>query len=400
MSLLANRLKSVKPSKTLAVNAKAKELAKKGMNIISLAAGEPDFDTPENIKQAAIDAINSGRTKYTAVGGTNELKNAVIEKFKRENNLSYSAEEIIIGTGGKQVIYNLFMASLNEEDEVIIPSPYWVSYPDMVALSGGTPVIVNTYEKDNFKLKAESLEESITKKTKWLILNSPSNPTGAAYDENDIEEIAEIMRKYPHVNIMCDDIYEHIIYDDFKFKTFAEIAPDLKNRIFIVNGVSKSYSMTGWRIGYGAGSAELIKAMTMVQSQSTSNPSSISQYAAVAALTGEQNYIKTNTENFQKKRDLAMSCINKIEGLECNVPEGAFYLFIKCRALFGKQTSKGDIIKNSSDFSSFLLEYSNVAVVPGVAFGAEGYIRASYATSEDLIKQAFENISNAIAKLK
>ncbi|MGX6960620.1 MAG: pyridoxal phosphate-dependent aminotransferase [Rickettsia endosymbiont of Pentastiridius leporinus] len=388
MSIIATRLNSIKPSPTLAVVRKTLELKKAGVDIIALGAGEPDFDTPDNIKEAAIKAIKDGFTKYTNVEGMPALKQAVQAKFKRENNIDYDLDEIMVSTGGKQVIYNLFMASLDEGDEVIIPAPYWVSYPDMVLLSGGVPVFANCGIENNFKLSSEVLERLITSKTKWLIINSPSNPTGASYTLEELQNIAEILRKHPHVNIMSDDIYEHITFDSFKFYTLAEIAPDLKERIFIVNGVSKAYSMTGWRIGYGAGSKALIKAMTMIQSQSTSNPCSISQVAAIEALNGPQSYIKQNALNFEKKRDLALSILQRVKYFECYKPEGAFYLFIKCDKIFGVKTKSGKIISNSNDFAEYLLEEAKVAVVPGIAFGLEGYFRISYATSMEELEDA------------
>ncbi|GAB4168261.1 MAG: pyridoxal phosphate-dependent aminotransferase [Rickettsiaceae bacterium] len=400
MSLIAKRLQAVKPSPTLAVTAKAKELAAQGVKIISLAAGEPDFDTPENIKLAAIEGIKNGATKYTVVSGTPELRKAVCEKFKRENNLDYKIDEIIVSTGGKQVIYNLFMATIDEGDEVIIPAPYWVSYPDMVMLAGGIPVAVSASMDSGFRVSAHDIERAITARTKWLILNSPSNPTGAAYTQEELKSIADVVRKYPNLHVMSDDIYEHIIFDGFEFKTLASVAPDLKERIFIVNGVSKAYSMTGWRIGYGAGNRQIIKAMDVIQSQSTSNASSISQLAALEALSGPQNYIKTNSDNFQKKRDLVLSLINAIDGLECYKSEGAFYLFPKCSSLFGKITPTGEKINSSSDLATYLLEVANVAVVPGIAFGLEGYFRISYATSIDLLTEACNKISTAISQLK
>ena len=399
MSIIATRLQAVKPSATLAVTAKAKELESQGISIISLAAGEPDFDTPENIKQAAIEGIKNGATKYTAVPGTMELKKAICNKFKRDNQLDYDQSEVIVGTGGKQVIYNLFMATINEGDEVIIPAPYWVSYPDMVLLAGGTPVTVMSDMSTGFRPKPFDIEAVITDKTKWFILNSPSNPSGATYTEEELKALAELFRKYPHVHIMCDDIYEHITFDGFKFKTLATIAPDLKDRIFIINGVSKAYSMTGWRIGYGAGNKDIIKAMTVIQSQSTSNPSSVSQVAAVEALSGTQDFIKPNAENFCAKRNLVMSLLNEIEGLECYKSEGAFYLFPKCSKFFGRKTPNGSTIENSSDFATYLLESANVAVVPGIGFGLEGYFRISYATSEELLTKSCNRIAKAISQL-
>lgn len=400
MPLISKRLDLIKPSSTLSVVNKIIELKKLGKDIISLGAGEPDFDTPDNIKEAAVKAIQAGITKYTDVSGILELKQAVQAKFKNENNLGYDLDEIIVSSGGKQVIYNLFMASLEVGDEVIIPSPYWVSYPDMVILAGGTPVFINCDISSNFKLSTDVLERIISPKTKWLIINSPSNPTGATYSYKELESIAELLRNYPSINIMSDDIYEHIIFDDFQYYTFAQIAPDLKNRIFTVNGVSKAYSMTGWRIGYGAGFKPLIKAMTIIQSQSTSNPCSISQMAAIEALTGPQGFIKKNARDFATKRDLALSILNNIKSISCYKPEGAFYLFVECKKLFGLKTLKGKIIKNSQDFAGYLLEEAGVAVVAGIAFGLEGYFRISYATSIENLQEGCLRIANACQQLK
>jgi len=399
MSLIATRLGFIKPSPTLAVSAKASELKRSGVDVISLGAGEPDFDTPENIKLAAIAAIKAGATKYTNVDGMPELKKAVCKKFKRENGLEYLPEQIIIGTGGKQVIYNLFMATLNKGDEVIIPAPYWVSYPDIVLLAEGKPVIIEAHLETGFKITPDSLDAAITDKTKWFVLNSPSNPSGAAYSKQDLLLLANILRKYPHVQIMSDDIYEHITFDRFKFYNLVAVAPDLKERIFIVNGVSKAYSMTGWRIGYGAGNKDIIKAMALIQSQSTSNPSSISQMAAIEALIGIQNYIPKNALGFEKKRDLVFSLLSRIKNLECYKPEGAFYLFIRCMKLFGKKTPSGKLLKNDNDVATYLLENGNVAVVPGIAFGLEGYFRISYATSEELLVKACQRIEMCINQL-
>ena len=399
MSLIARRLGFIKPSPTLAVSAKAAELKRSGIDVISLRAGEPDCETPENIKLAAITAIKAGVTKYTNVDGMPELKKAVCEKFKRENGLEYLPDQIIIGTGGKQVIYNLFMATLDQGDEVIIPAPYWVSYPDIVLLAEGKPVIIEAHLETGFRITAESLDAAITDKTKWFILNSPSNPSGTAYSKQDLLILADILRKYPHVQIMSDDIYEHITFDGFKFYNLAAVAPDLKERIFIVNGVSKAYSMTGWRIGYGAGNKDIIKAMALIQSQSTSNPSSISQMAAIEALTGIQSYIPKNALGFEKKRDLVFSLLSKIKNLECYKPEGAFYLFIRCTKLFGKKTPSGQLLKNDNDLATYLLEHANVAVVPGIAFGLEGYFRISYATSEELLAEACRRIEMCINQL-
>ncbi len=403
MSIISTRLNAIKTSPTLVVVRKTLELKKAGIDIIALGTGEPDFDTPDNIKEAAIKAIKEGLTKYTNVEGMPSLKEAIKAKFKRENNIDYDLDEIIVSTGGKQVIYNLFMASLNTGDEVIIPAPYWVSYPDMVSLAEGTPVFANCGIESNFKLSGVALEQLITPKTKWLVINSPSNPTGASYSYAELENITEILRQHPHVNVMSDDIYEHITFDGFKFYTLAEIAPDLKDRIFTVNGVSKAYSMTGWRIGYGAGSKALIKAMTIIQSQSTSNPCSISQAAAVEALNGVQGYIAHNALNFEKKRDLALSILQRVKYFECYKPEGAFYLFIKCDKIFGANTKSGKVINNSNDFGEYLLEEAKVAVVPGIAFGLEGYFRISYATSMEELEEAclrMERACNSIASLR
>ena len=399
MSLISKRLERIKPSPTLAVIKKTLELKRLGRKIISLGAGEPDFDTPDNIKEAGLKAIKDGMTKYTNVDGMVDLKKAIQNKFKRENNIEYELDEIIVSNGGKQVIYNLFMATLQPGDEVIIPAPYWVSYPDMVALAEGLPVFANCDINNNFKLNPEILERIITPKTKWLIINSPSNPTGAAYSYQELMDIAELLRKYPHINVMSDDIYEHIVFDDFEFYTLAQIAPDLKHRIFTVNGVSKSYSMTGWRIGYGAGNKSLINAMTVIQSQSTSNPCSISQVAAIEALNGPQDFIKINAENFQKKRDLTLSILSNVEALNCYKPEGAFYVFPQCSKLFGLKTQAGKVIKNSNDFAEYLLEDFNVAIIPGVGFGLEGYFRISYATSIQDIEQACLRIKQACNQL-
>lgn len=400
MSFLAESLNAVKPSPTIAVSMKAAELKATGKNIISLGTGEPDFDTPENIKKAAIEAINRGETKYTAVDGTPALKKAIIAKFKRENNLDYKPSEITVSTGAKQVIYNALVATMNKGDEVIIPAPYWVSYPDMVLLAGGTPVIAESSSKNNFKLTAEELSSKITSKTKWLILNSPSNPTGSCYSESELRALADVLVKNPHVHIMVDDIYEHLIYDNLKFATLAQVEPKLKENVLVINGVSKAYAMTGWRIGYGAGNEKLIKAMSMIQSQSTSCPSSIGQAAAVEALNGTQDYIKPNADLFQKRRNMVVSMLNNIDGISCNTPNGAFYVFPSCEAIIGKKTPEGKTIENDNDFATYLLEDALVAVVPGVAFGATGFFRISYAESDELLKDAVERIAKSCSKLK
>jgi len=393
MSIVSNNLKRIKPSPTLAVTQKARELKAAGKEVISLGAGEPDFDTPENIKQAAIKAINDGDTKYTAVDGTPALKNAIIKKFKRENNLDYQVDQVTVGAGGKHVIYNAMVATLNEGDEVIIPAPFWVSYPDIVLLAGGTPIILKCTEKQGFKINPLELEKSITKKTKWIILNSPSNPTGACYSEEDVREIAKVLIKHPQVHILSDDIYEHVAYEGFKFFTIAQIA-ELKERVLTMNGVSKAYSMTGWRIGYAAGPKEIIKAIAKIQSQSTTNPSSISQAAAVEALNGTQDFIKERATSFQERRDFVVKALNDIDGIECLNPDGAFYVFPSCKGLIGKKDSNGKELKTDNDFIQSLLENSGVAVVQGSAFGLEGFFRISYATSMKNLEKALEKISS------
>jgi len=389
MSIVSNSLKRIKPSPTIAVSQKARELKAAGKDVIGLGAGEPDFDTPDNIKKAAIDAIQKGETKYTAVDGTPDLKKAIVNKFKRENNLEYSTNEITVGTGGKQVIYNALMATLNKGDEVIIPAPYWVSYPDMVLLAGGNPKIIKCKENDGFKLTPKNLKKSITKKTKWLILNSPSNPTGASYTKEEIEALSEVLIKNKNVHILSDDIYEHITYDNFNFFTIAQVSK-LKNRTLTMNGVSKSYAMTGWRIGYAAGPKEIIKAISKIQSQSTSNPSSISQAAAVEALNGTQDFIKERANAFKERRDFVVNSLNNIKGISCLKPSGAFYVFPSCKKLLGKKTK----LKTDKDFVEKLLEEYLVATVQGSAFGLDGYFRISYATSMDNLKKALERIKS------
>ena len=392
MSIVSNSLKRIKPSPTLAVTQKAREMKDAGKDVIGLGAGAPAFDTPNNIKEAAIDAIRRGETKYTAVDGTPKLKKAIQGKFSRENNLSYELSQISVGTGGKQIIYNAFMATLNPGDEVIIPAPYWVSYPDMVLLAGGKPKIVQCSEKNEFKIKPKELKKAISKKTKWLIINSPSNPTGSCYTEKELEELSEILIKNKRIYILSDDIYEHITYDGFKFFTIAQI-DTLKDRTLTMNGVSKSYSMTGWRIGYGAGPKEIIKAMAKIQSQSTTNPSSISQAAAVEALNGTQEFIKTRTESFKERRDFVVKSLNKIKGLTCFKPNGAFYVFPNCKSCLNKKDIKNNKIKTDKDFVESLLENAGIAVVQGSAFGLPGFFRISYATS-------MENLQKALAKIQ
>ena len=389
MSIISNSLKRIKPSPTIAVTQKARELKAVGKDVIGLGAGEPDFDTPDNIKKAAIKAIKSGDTKYTAVDGTLALKKAIVSKFKRENKLNYSTEQITVGTGGKQVLYNAFMATLNKGDEVIIPAPFWVSYPDMVLLAGGKPKIVKCTEQEGFKLTAKKLKKSISKKTKWVILNSPSNPTGAGYSKKEIQDLAKILIRNKNVYILSDDIYEHVKYDNFNFFTIAQISK-LKNRTLTMNGVSKSYAMTGWRIGYAAGPENIIKAIRKIQSQSTSNPSSISQAAAVEALNGTQGFIKKRSNSFKQRRDFVVKSLNSIKGINCLTPNGAFYVFPSCKGLLNKKTK----LKTDTDFVQKLLEKSNVAVVQGSAFGLNGYFRISYATSMENLRKAMDRIKS------
>ena len=389
MSIISNSLKRIKPSPTIAVTQKARELRAAGKDVIGLGAGEPDFDTPDNIKNAAIKAIRSGDTKYTAVDGTPALKKAIISKFKRENKLKYTLDQITVGTGGKQVLYNTFMATLNKGDEVIIPAPFWVSYPDMVLLAGGKPKIIKCTEQEGFKLTAKKLKKAITKKTKWLILNSPSNPTGAGYTKREIQNLANVLIKNKKVLILSDDIYEHVRYDNFNFFTIAQI-PKLKDRTLTMNGVSKSYAMTGWRIGYAAGPKDIIKAVGKIQSQSTSNPSSISQAAAVEALNGKQGFIKTRAKAFKDRRNFVVKSLNNIEGIHCLTPNGAFYVFPSCKGLLNKKTK----LKTDTNFVQRLLEKENVAVVQGSAFGLDGYFRISYATSMKNLKKAMSRIKS------
>ncbi|PIB24912.1 aspartate aminotransferase [Amylibacter kogurei] len=399
MSFLAKSLSRVKPSPTIAITTKAGELKAAGRDVIALSAGEPDFDTPDNIKAAAKAAIDAGKTKYTAPDGIIELKRAVCDKFKRDNNLDYTPEQVSISTGGKQVLYNALIATLNPGDEVIIPAPYWVSYPDMVLLGGGTPVPVETRIEDNFKLSPAALESAITPKTKWLIFNSPSNPTGAGYSRAELKALTDVLVKHPHVWVMTDDMYEHLAYDGFEFCTPAEVEPKLYDRTLTVNGVSKAYAMTGWRIGYAAGPAELIKAMRKVQSQSTSNPSSISQWAALEALTGPQDYLDMSRPIFQKRRDLVVDMLNKADGLICPTPEGAFYVYPSIAGCIGKSTPKGVKIESDEVFATELLSSTGVAVVFGAAFGLSPNFRVSYATSESELITACTRIQEFCASL-
>ena len=397
---LSHSIKRIKPSATMAVTQKARELKAAGKDIIGLGAGEPDFDTPENIKKAAIQAINGGDTKYTPVDGTPELKKAIKAKFKRENNLDYGLDEISVGTGGKQIIFNAFAVSLNESDEVIIPAPYWVTYPDVVNYFNGKPIFVQCGEESGFKITPQQLENTINQSTKWFILNSPSNPTGSCYTKNELLELANVLKKYPHVNVMTDDLYEHLIYDDNEFHTFASIAPELKERILTLNGVSKAYAMTGWRIGYAGGNASLIKAMGKLQSQSTSNPTSISQAAAVEALNGDNSFIAERAKVFKGRRDFLINEFTSMNGITCRVPEGAFYVFPSCKGVIGKVDESNNKITNDEEFTTSLLEHAGVAVVQGSAFGLEGYFRISYATSDENLKNACVRMRDFLNKLR
>ena len=399
MPLLADSLDRIQPSPTIAVTNLARELKAAGKDIIGLGAGEPDFDTPDHIKQAAIAAIRDGDTKYTAVDGTPALKNAIARKFSRENGLDYKPAQISVGTGGKQVLYNALIATLNPGDEVIIPAPYWVSYPDMTLLAGGTPVSVACPAQAGFKLMPDDLEAAITPKSKWLILNSPSNPTGSAYTADELKALAAVLERHPHVHVMTDDMYEHLVYDGFQFTTIAQVAPQLYDRTLTVNGVSKAYAMTGWRIGYAGGPEPLIKAMAKVQSQSTSNPCSISQAAAVAALDGDTGFLAERNAVFAERRNLIAGLLNQAEGLRCAVPEGAFYVYPSCAGVIGRKTPDGKTLDSSEDFARYLLEGVGVAVVHGSAFGLDPYFRISYATSTEALRDAGQRIIQACAAL-
>ena len=399
MAFLADVLSRVKPSATIAVTQKARELKAKGRDVIGLGAGEPDFDTPDNIKNAAIEAIRRGETKYPPVSGIVPLREAIAKKFKRENNLDYKPEQTIVGTGGKQILFNAFMATLNPGDEVVIPRPFWVSYPEMVAICGGTPVYADTSIDNGFKLTAEALEKAITPKTKWLVMNSPSNPSGAAYAEAELREIADVLLKHPQVWTLTDDMYEHLTYGDFVFRTIAEVEPALHERTLTMNGVSKAYAMTGWRIGYAAGPVALIKAMDMIQGQQTSGACTIAQWASVEALNGPQDFIARNKAIFQGRRDLVVSMLNQAKGISCPVPEGAFYVYPSCAGLIGRKAASGKVIETDVDFVSELLEAEGVAVVQGSAFGLGPNFRISYATSEALLEEACIRIQRFTASL-
>ena len=392
MSILSSSVARIKPSPTIAVTNLARELQAQGRDVIGLGAGEPDFDTPDHIKEAAIAAIREGQTKYTAVDGTPALKRAIAAKFARENGLDYEPAEITVGTGGKQVLYNAILATVEPGDEVVIPAPYWVSYPDMVLLAGGTPVFVACPEQTGFKLRPEDLDAAIGPKTKWVILNSPNNPTGAAYGEAELKALTEVLVRHPQVWVMTDDMYEHLVYDGFRFTTPAQVEPRLKDRTLTVNGVSKAYAMTGWRIGYGGGPKELIRAMGIIQSQSTSNPSSVSQAAALAALNGDLSFLPERNAVYRERRDLVVAMLNRAPGLRCPKPEGAFYVYPSCAGAIGRRTPKGAVLGTSEDFARELLNGEGVAVVHGSAFGLDPYFRISYATSTALLEEACERI--------
>ena len=399
MTFISDSLNRIKPSATMVITAKATQLKREGKKVIGLSSGEPDFDTPQHVKQAAIDAINSGYTKYTNIEGIPELRQSIVEKFKKDNDLNYDVSNVIVGTGGKQILFNALMSSLNKDDEVIIPAPYWVSYPDMTLLADGKPIFVDCSSETNFKLTGEALDKVITKNSKWLILNSPSNPTGSCYSISELEEIANVVRKHENLYVMTDDIYEYIVYDNFKFYTLAQVAPDLKDRILTVNGVSKSYCMTGWRIGYAAGPSLLIKAMIKIQGQSTSNPSSISQYAALAGISGSKKFVEPCLNAFDERRHHVVDKLNSIDGISCILPEGAFYAYPNVSGLIGKKTQNGKILNNDAEIVEWLLESAEVAAVPGVAFGLEPYFRVSYATSLEVLKEAMNRIEKAVLTL-
>ena len=397
--MISDRVNNIKPSLTIATNIKAQELKRAGRDIIVLAAGEPDFDTPEHIKSAAIKAINNGFTKYVPGKGTPDLQLAIQKKFKDDNNLDYDISNITVGVGGKHIIYNAFSATINSGDEVIIPAPYWVSYPDIVILNDGKPITIECGENSGFKLKPEDLEKSITNKTKWLMLNSPSNPTGSMYTKEELIELGDVLKKHKQVYILSDDIYEKIVYDQNVFHTIAEVCPELKERTLTMNGLSKSYCMTGWRVGYAAGPLNVINAMNKVQSQNVSSTASISMAASVEALNGDQSFIQSNNESFLRRRDLVVKNLNETPGLSCRTPEGAFYVFASCKGVLGKTTESGKILNSDGDFMDYLLEEVGVAGVQGSAFGLEGYFRISYATSDSILEDACQRIKNACSKL-
>jgi len=400
MGFFASSLNRIQPAQTIAISAKARALKAEGRDVIGLAAGEPDFDTPANIKEAAIAAIRRGETKYTDVDGIPELKKAIVAKFKRDNGLDYKISEISVGTGGKQVLFNALMATVDHGDEVVIPAPYWVSYPDIVQLAGGTPVFVATEPAEGYKLRPERLDKSITGKTKWVVLNSPSNPSGAAYSAAELRELTDVLMDHPHVWLLCDDMYEHLVYDGFRFATAVEVEPRLRDRCLTMNGVSKAYCMTGWRIGYGGAPEPLIKAMAKLQSQSTSNPTSVSQWAAVEALTGPQDFIAANNRVFRERRDLVVSMLNQSRGLSCPTPQGAFYVFPSCAETIGRTAPSGKVISSDEDFATELLGAEGVAVVHGAAFGMSPCFRISYATATSVLEDACQRVQRFCANLR
>jgi aspartate aminotransferase len=397
---ISDALGRIQPSATLAMTSRVLELKRAGVDVIGLGAGEPDFDTPDFVKEAAIEAIRSGQTKYTNVDGTAELKAAIAAKFKRDNDLTYAPEQISVNVGGKHTLFNALVATIDPGDEVIIPAPYWVSYPDIVQFAGGTPVFVRGGADQGYKVAPEQIDAAITPRTKWLLLNSPSNPSGAAYTRAELEGIAEVLRRHPHVSVMADDMYEHIVYDGFEFTTIAQVAPDLYDRTLTVNGCSKAYSMTGWRIGFAGGPAPLIKAMAKLQSQSTSNPCSIAQAAAVAALNGDQSFLAARNDAFQRRRDLVVSMLNQVNGIHCPRPEGAFYVYPDVSGLIGKKTPGGQVIDTDEALVGYLLTDAKVAAVHGGAFGLEPAFRVSYATSEEILEEACNRIQTACAALR
>ncbi len=400
MSFLASRIGRIKPSPTIAISTKARELKAAGRDVIGLGAGEPDFDTPDHIKEAAKEALDRGATKYTAVAGTMALREAISAKFKRDNDLDYTPDQITVGCGGKQTIFNAMMATLDPGDEVIIPAPYWVSYPDITLLAEGTPVFVDCPQGSGFKMQASDLEAAITPKTKWLILNSPSNPTGAAYRRSELKALTDVLMAHDHVRVMTDDMYEHVVYDDFEFTTPAQVEPGLYDRTLTLNGVSKAYCMTGWRVGYAAGPIDIIKAMNKIQSQSTTHTAAVSQAAAVAALNGPHDFIAEHNAIFKQRRDLVVAMLNEIEGLECHTPEGAFYVYPSCAGVIGRKTPQGKVLETDGDFVTYLLEAVGVAAVQGEAFGLSPHFRVSYATQTDLLEEACKRIAKACAALE
>lgn len=400
MAFLADRLGRIQPSPTMAVTARAAELKAEGHDIIGLGAGEPDFDTPDPVKDAAIAAIRAGYTKYTRVDGAPDLKRAIRDKFRRDNGLDYALDEIIVGAGGKQVLFNAILASVDRGDEVIVPRPYWVSYPDMARIAGGEPVFVDSSAETGFRMTPEALEAAISPRTKWLILNSPSNPSGAAYAPDDLARLTEVLERHPHVWVMADDIYEKIVYDDFVFATVAQVSPALKDRTLTVNGVSKAYAMTGWRVGFAGGPEPLIRGMAKIQSQSTTNAASISQAAAVEALNGDQSFLAARNAAFRKRRDRVVASLNAVPGLSCNVPDGAFYVYPSCAGVIGRRTPDGKTLAGSEDYARYLLESVGVAVVHGAAFGLDPCFRVSYATSDEALEEACARIRRATEALR